>query len=167
MFPAAATAPACRRAHGLAHAHLHTCTPSMTPAKPMHYDIFETPPGRLSIAADAAGLRHVLFPHTRHGGPGREHWRHAPEQLAEARRPRLEHFAGRRRVFDLPLAPVGTPSQLDVRAALRKIPSGSTWSCRQLAQQLDKPATMHGRHRQRPHPAADHPALPPGEIRAG
>ncbi len=117
-------------------------TSRMTPATPMHYDFFETPLGMLTIAGDAAGLHHVLFPHNRHGEPERGHWRHAPEPLAEARRQLLEYFDGRRRDFDLPLAPVGTPFQLDVWAALREIPFGCTWSYQQLARHLGKPAAM-------------------------
>lgn len=109
----------------------------------MHYDIFETPPGRRSIAADAAGRPHVLFPHTRHGEPGRKHWRHAPEQLAGARRQRLEYFAGRRRIFDLPLAPVGTPSQLDSptrgRYRLRRPRLPSHASCCRTSADLPDP----------------------------
>ena len=117
-------------------------TSRMTPATPMHYDFFETPLGMLTIAGDAAGLHHVLFPHNRHGEPERGHWRHAPEPLAEARRQLLEYFDGRRRDFDLPLAPVGTPFQLDVWAALREIPFGCTCSYQQLARHLGKPAAM-------------------------
>lgn len=108
----------------------------------MDYDRFDTPLGVLTVAGDAAGLRHVLFPHNRHGEPEHGHWRHAPERLAEARRQLLEYFDGRRRDFDLPLAPVGTPFQLDVWAALRTIPYGCTWSYLQLARHLGKPAAM-------------------------
>ncbi|OWJ63571.1 methylated-DNA--[protein]-cysteine S-methyltransferase [Inquilinus limosus] len=54
------------------------------------------------------------------------------EQLAE-------YFAGRRREFDLPLAPFGTPFQRRVWAALCAIPCGTALTYRDMALQLDRP----------------------------
>ena len=50
-----------------------------------------------------------------------------------------EYFAGRRRDFDLPLAPVGTPFQRRVWQALREIPYGETVSYGALAARLGQP----------------------------
>jgi methylated-DNA-[protein]-cysteine S-methyltransferase len=50
-----------------------------------------------------------------------------------------EYFAGRRRTFDLYLAPVGTDFQLRVWAALRTISYGETWSYRDLALAVGSP----------------------------
>ncbi|WP_343715868.1 methylated-DNA--[protein]-cysteine S-methyltransferase [Inquilinus sp.] len=50
-----------------------------------------------------------------------------------------EYFAGRRRVFDLPLAPFGTPFQRRVWAALCAIPCGTALTYRDMALQLDRP----------------------------
>jgi methylated-DNA-[protein]-cysteine S-methyltransferase len=47
-----------------------------------------------------------------------------------------EYCAGRRREFDLPLAPRGTPFQQRVWTALGKIPFGATQSYGQIARQL-------------------------------
>jgi methylated-DNA-[protein]-cysteine S-methyltransferase len=52
-----------------------------------------------------------------------------------------EYFAGGRREFDLPLAPVGTPFQLQVWAGLRTIPYGQTWSYGELARAIGKGPT--------------------------
>ena len=52
------------------------------------------------------------------------------------------YFAGARRAFDLPLAPVGTPFQLEVWAALRAIPYGATTSYGELARSIGKPRAV-------------------------
>ena len=59
--------------------------------------------------------------------------------LDEAARQLAEYFEGRRRDFDLPLAPVGTPFQLEVWAALREIPYGQTRSYKDIACAVGRP----------------------------
>lgn len=56
--------------------------------------------------------------------------------LLKAREQLEEYFDGKRKNFDLPLAPHGTEFQKKVWAALEKIPLGSTLSYGQLAEQL-------------------------------
>lgn len=51
-----------------------------------------------------------------------------------------EYFAGARRPFDLPLAPVGTEFQQRVWAALGAIPFGETRTYRELAAAIGNPA---------------------------
>jgi len=63
-------------------------------------------------------------------------WRHDSSPFARAIAQLAEYFAGRRRMFRLPLAPVGTPFQLSVWQGLRAIPYGETMSYGQLARQL-------------------------------
>ena len=122
-----------RRAAALAY------TAPMTPAPPLDCDWFDTPLGMLTIAGDDAGLRHVLFPENRHRGPNRTRWRRAPDRLAAARRQLLEYFDGRRRHFELDLAPAGTPFQLATWEALRRIPYGQTCSYAELARRIGRP----------------------------
>jgi methylated-DNA-[protein]-cysteine S-methyltransferase len=50
-----------------------------------------------------------------------------------------DYFAGRRREFDLALAPAGTEFQRRVWAALCEIPYGETWSYLELATQIGNP----------------------------
>jgi methylated-DNA-[protein]-cysteine S-methyltransferase len=57
-----------------------------------------------------------------------------------ARNQVLAYFAGRRREFDLQLAPPGTPFQQRVWALLRAIPYGETRTYGQIATQLGNPA---------------------------
>jgi len=59
---------------------------------------------------------------------------------AEARRQLAEYFAGRRRTFELPLAPRGTPFQLRVWEELRRIPFGATRSYGEIAQAIGRPS---------------------------
>jgi methylated-DNA-[protein]-cysteine S-methyltransferase len=107
------------------------------------YDEFATPIGTLTIAADDAGLRFVLFPSNRHPPVGRETWRRAGHPVLElARTQLLAYFAGERRGFDVPLAPAGTPFQLKVWQALATIPFGATWSYRDLALRIGESAAV-------------------------
>ena len=50
-----------------------------------------------------------------------------------------DYFAGKRRDFDIPLAPVGTEFQRRVWQALCEIPYGQTWSYLQLATHVGNP----------------------------
>ena len=56
--------------------------------------------------------------------------------LLRARQQLEEYFEGQRKVFDLPLAPHGTPFQRKVWAGLQQIPFGQTLSYGQLAEKL-------------------------------
>ena len=54
----------------------------------------------------------------------------------------LEYFAGRRRQFDLPLAPVGTPFQRAVWNALAAIPWGALRSYADIARAIERPTAV-------------------------
>jgi methylated-DNA-[protein]-cysteine S-methyltransferase len=64
---------------------------------------------------------------------------HESGVIAEAMRQLDEYFAGRRREFELDLAPQGTPFQLAVWDALRTIPYGATASYGDIARSVDRP----------------------------
>lgn len=59
--------------------------------------------------------------------------------LKEAYRQLEEYFAGKRQVFDLPLAPQGTAFQQKVWQALTEIPFGETRSYGQIAKRIGQP----------------------------
>jgi methylated-DNA-[protein]-cysteine S-methyltransferase len=67
--------------------------------------------------------------------PGDPLFRRLGEQLHD-------YFAGRVRVFDLPLRPVGTRFQLRVWSVLQEIPHGATTSYGAMAQRLGSPGAM-------------------------
>ncbi len=101
----------------------------------------DSPVGRLLIAADEAGLRLIEFPSPRHPVPPGADWREGDHPLLQrAQRQLDEYFAGRRRDFDLPLAPRGTPFQRRVWDELAQIPYGRTRSYAELAQRLGQPS---------------------------
>ncbi|KHL57491.1 methylated-DNA--[protein]-cysteine S-methyltransferase [Xanthomonas cannabis] len=108
----------------------------------VRYDTFPSPIGALTVAADHAGVRHILFAQNRYDAAGRARWVHDPEAalVREAREQLLDYLHGGRRRFDLPLAPAGTPFQLEVWHTLAQIPFGQTWSYVQLAQAVGRPA---------------------------
>lgn len=97
-----------------------------------------SPVGVLSLVADERALTGCYFEQSKHGGPP-----DAPQGtnavIDEARRQLDAYFAGRGRAFDVPLAPRGTPFQLRVWEALRRIPFGATWSYGQLAAAIGAP----------------------------
>jgi AraC family transcriptional regulator of adaptative response/methylated-DNA-[protein]-cysteine methyltransferase len=65
----------------------------------------------------------------------------AHPHLARAEKELGEYFAGKRREFTVPLAPVGTPFQRAVWDQLRQIPYGQTCSYEDLAKAVGKPPT--------------------------
>jgi methylated-DNA-[protein]-cysteine S-methyltransferase len=108
----------------------------------MWFDAFNTPIGKLTIAGDDAGLRHVLFAENKYDAPGRGEWRREPSAMRTAREQLVEYFAGERTAFDLALAPTGTPFQVKVWTTLAEIPFGQTWSYGRLAARIGSPKAV-------------------------
>ena len=101
----------------------------------------DSPVGTLTLVASDAGLVAVLWPDD---APGRVRLAAAEERadhpvLARAVTQIGEYFAGERRSFDLPLAPVGSPFQRAVWAALAAIPHGETRSYGDIARAIGRP----------------------------
>ncbi|MBU6510579.1 MAG: methylated-DNA--[protein]-cysteine S-methyltransferase [Gammaproteobacteria bacterium] len=105
----------------------------------MYYCYLQTPVGKLLLAGDAQGLRHVDFQDGPHPAKPQADWQKDEKPFREVIKQLKEYFAGQRRSFDLPLAPEGTDFQLKVWRALRGIPFGATWSYGQLAKRIGKP----------------------------
>ena len=69
-----------------------------------------------------------------------EEWvRQETPLLRQAAQQLDEYLIGRRKQFELPLHPVGTPFQLRVWQALLEIPYGETISYKQLAERVGSP----------------------------
>ena len=100
------------------------------PRIPMLYANLTTPLGMLLAATDGDALVSLEFGAGRQAPrpDGDREERPAAPVLRATRKQLEEYFAGRRRVFDLPLAPAGTPFQLKAWQALRRIPYGETRS---------------------------------------
>lgn len=99
--------------------------------------VIATPVGPLGLQARGDRLSHILL-----RARGHTAGRPLTGVLAEASRQLMAYFDGRLRLFDLPLAPAGTPFQLAVWEALQTIPYGDTWSYTELAERIDRPAAV-------------------------
>jgi len=102
----------------------------------VYYDYLQTPIGRLMLAADGRGLRHVDFENGKYPATIGEDWEHGPGALHEARAQLKAYFAGKLTAFDLPLAPLGTDFQQQVWLALLRIPYGATTTYGDIAREL-------------------------------
>lgn len=109
----------------------------------------DTPVGRIGIAASDRAVTRIFFcdtPRAVKGEPRRTNPpemyspESAPPLLREAVRQIGEYFAGTRRTFTLPLEPAGTPFQLAVWEALRRIPYGQTRTYGEIARQVGRPS---------------------------
>lgn len=102
----------------------------------MIFTILKTPVGPLAVAKnDDGAIAQIRF-----FGDAEDGWRrddHAFDDIAEQLG---EYFEGRRRDFELPMAPVGTPFQLAVWRELLRIPYGETRSYLDVANAIGRPA---------------------------
>lgn len=102
---------------------------------------FDSPMGRMLLAASAKGLAGVWFVGQRHG-PTDVQWREDPQHpvLCTAVEQLREYFAGTRTQFELPLdLAYGTPFQQSVWQALLAIPPGATTSYTELGRRVGRP----------------------------
>jgi methylated-DNA-[protein]-cysteine S-methyltransferase len=107
-----------------------------TPAPATYWDELSTPVGPLLLAGNPSALTNVYFQSGPRPMRPRSDWVRSARPFAEVVTQLDEYFAGRRREFDLPLAPAGTAFQLAVWRALRSIAYGQTTSYGQLAREL-------------------------------
>lgn len=116
---------------------------------PISVDWLPSPLGALLLGVDDAGVRLVDFGDGGAELPRRlQQWRRrlgrpllpGAHPLLEAARTQLQdYFAGRRRRFELPLAPSGTVFQRRVWEALCAIPYGATRSYADIAAAIGRP----------------------------
>ena len=108
----------------------------------MNYGWMESPVGELLIVADETTLRMISFREGRYPGKVADGWRRGGAVVANAREQLGEYFAGRRRRFDLSLAPSGTAFQLHAWQALQDIPYGATCSYGEQARAMGQPRAV-------------------------
>ncbi|HWG01278.1 MAG TPA: methylated-DNA--[protein]-cysteine S-methyltransferase [Trebonia sp.] len=108
---------------------------------PLEYDIVGSPVGRLLLTgASDDGVLAGLYMMDSGGHPMAVEpaWARREGGFAATAAQLAEYFAGDRTVFDVPLAPHGTPFQLAVWAQLTLIPFGETASYGEVALALGK-----------------------------
>ena len=106
----------------------------------MYYDYFDTGLiGALTLVGDEQGLRQIVFPNKKTPFAIHDDWQKRPELLASVRAQLRAYFNGELKRFDLTLAPVGTPFQLQVWQALLDIPYGELVSYKAIAEAIGSP----------------------------
>jgi len=105
----------------------------------MYFSHFDSPVGPLLLAADESGLRQLAFPCEKTKQTPPSDWQENGAFFGATTRQLTAYFAGQLRTFDLPLAPQGTPFQLQVWQTLPEIPYGQTLSYGDLAQKIGNP----------------------------
>lgn len=101
-----------------------------------------SPIGELVLLSDdtAQRLAALWIVGEKHAPQAQADWQRDDRSLPEVRRQLKDYFSGRRRAFDVPLAPKGTPFQLQAWQALQAIPYGTTITYGQQAAAIGKPA---------------------------
>lgn len=108
----------------------------------MFYRYQDSLVGRLLLTCDDSGLRQLLM-----DVPGKQwhieqHWQLATHQMDDVCKQLDEYFAGKRKRFDLRVAPQGTAFQQTVWTALQTIAYGQTSYYSKLAEQIGKPKAV-------------------------
>lgn len=110
------------------------------PPGPIYYTYMDSPFGEILIARNSLGLSHISFQEDpNRKDPEAGGWRFDQQAFDETLAQLRAYFNGDLYHFDLPLAPEGTPFQLQVWQALQTIPYGETISYAELAGKLGKP----------------------------
>jgi len=100
-----------------------------------HYDFYDSPHGRMLLAANDDGLCGVYFDGQKYLPKLDTEWRHDPGHatLEQAKRELAEYFGGERKRFDTALAPEGTAFQRSVWKAISTVAFGETITYGELA----------------------------------
>jgi methylated-DNA-[protein]-cysteine S-methyltransferase len=107
----------------------------------IRYARFSSPLGTMFATAVDASVTGIYFEGQRHAPAIAPGWAHDPSHapLAECARQLAEYFEGRRRDFDLAVAPEGTEFQHRVWREIARIPRGETRSYADLAARAGAP----------------------------
>lgn len=109
----------------------------------IYYDFFETGLiGTLTLVGDEAGLQHLDFENEKYPITIRDDWEKNPDFFKPAKAQLRAYFNRELKQFDLPLAPKGTPFQLDVWEALRSIDYGELVSYKSIAEAIGNPKAV-------------------------
>jgi methylated-DNA-[protein]-cysteine S-methyltransferase len=123
--------------------HLPECDSRRPKAgRVVFYSTMDSPIGQLLLAGSRHALKILWFSRGQRAHSAAPDWELAEEPFRRVKRQLEEYFDGRRRTFDVPLAPDGTDFQRAVWHALTTIPYGTTCSYRDLALRIDQPRAL-------------------------
>lgn len=106
-------------------------------AEPYYWELVPSPLGAIIVTVDEEGrLTEIRLDGEERSGP------RDARRCAAACAQLAEYFAGKRRDFDLPLAPRGTEFQQRVWRALRAIPFGAVRTYGDIAQAIGQPLAV-------------------------
>ena len=108
----------------------------------MRYAYCESPVGPLLLAGRRAALELLAFPCGNQAKAPEAEWEARDAPFAMAARQLAEYFNGRRRTFELPLAPQATAFQRKVLEALQAIPYGETRTYKDIAAVIGRPKAV-------------------------
>ncbi len=103
------------------------------------YTTFDSPLGPLLATGDGHALTRLDMQAARRPVAIGAAWRHDDAAFEELRSQLHEYFAGRRRTFELALAPAGSAFERRVWSALLEVPYGETSSYGELARRIGAP----------------------------
>jgi len=105
---------------------------------------FPSPLGRLLAVSNGEAVTGLHFETERHPPRRDATWRRDDDDalLSRLRQQLYEFWEGGRRVFDLPLAPVGTPFQQAIWRAIAAVPFGEVITYGELARRVGSPRGM-------------------------
>ena len=104
-----------------------------------HYCYYDSPIGRMLLVGANGVLEELHFPNSTQQLQIPAEWLETEDSFQEMLQQLRQYFAGKRRQFDLPISPQGTPFQEQVWQELCKIPYGETASYGMIAQRIGKP----------------------------
>jgi len=108
----------------------------------MRYTRMPSPIGELLLTGSDHGLTSLTMEQHAGNGAVTARLERDDASFAAARSQLEDYFAGRRLVFDLPVAASGSEFQAAVWDELRRIPYGQTVTYAELARRVDRPGAV-------------------------
>lgn len=108
-----------------------------------YYDFYQSPHGKMLLVASEDGLSRVYFDQQKYFPQINAEWRQDAGNvfLRQARRELAEYFDGKRKRFEIALAPEGTKFQRAVWQAIYKVGYGKTITYGELARSAGNPGS--------------------------
>ncbi len=109
-----------------------------------YFDFYESPMGRMLIVAGPDALTGLYFIDQKYYREVEPDWVRSPAHsvVHSTARQMAEYFEGKRREFDLPIAPEGTPFQSAIWTAIASVKYGDLITYSELARRAGHPGAI-------------------------